>query len=260
MNWATKRQLSFLMIFLVIIFILGFLFIYPYFNKAPTCTDNKQNGNETGVDCGGSCILACSFEVEDVSVLWSRVFKIYSGRYNAVAYIENHNEDTAAYRIKYKFRFADKDNIYLGQREGETFIPPSRKFAIFEPAIDFANSEPVYVNFEFTEMPVWIQVNKEKVNQLKIFSSDIQLRDESSSPRLSAQVKNYSLFRIPEISFVVILYDALGNAISVSKTYLDEMKAEESAVINFTWPEPFDRPIVAKEIIPMYDIFSVKLK
>ena len=30
--------------------------------SAPRCTDGVQNGNETGVDCGGSCPLKCDGE------------------------------------------------------------------------------------------------------------------------------------------------------------------------------------------------------
>ena len=73
--------------------------------------------------------------MDEVSVIWTRAFKVISGRYNAVAYLENHNKNAAIYRIKYKFRFSDKDNIYIGKREGETFIPSSGKFAIFEAKI-----------------------------------------------------------------------------------------------------------------------------
>jgi hypothetical protein len=27
---------------------------------APSCTDKVKNGDETGVDCGGSCMLKCA--------------------------------------------------------------------------------------------------------------------------------------------------------------------------------------------------------
>ena len=239
---------------------LGFLLFYPQFNKAPTCTDGKQNGTETGIDCGGSCARACTSQVNQISILWSRAFRVVPGRYNAVAYLENHNSNTAIEKISYRFRFADKDNIYIGKRDGETFIPPQGRFAIFEPAIDVGNSIPVYTTFEFTETPNWIQVSQKKVDQLKVFVSNIKLQNESTEPKLSAVVTNNSLFKIPEISFVVILYDALGNAISASHTYLPVLAGNEIADINFTWREPFTKPVVVKEIIPMFDIFSVNLK
>ena len=260
MTWAFRRQLFYLAILIAFVLVFGFLIIYPHFNKPPTCTDNKQNGDETGIDCGGTCPKACIFQVDKISIIWSRAFKVVPGRYNAVAYLENHNENTAINKIKYRFRFADKDNIYIGKREGETYVPPSGKFAVFEPAIDVGNSIPVYTTFEFTETPVWIQVSEEKINQLKIFVSDIRLENEDTSPRLSATVKNNSLFQIPEVNIIAFLYDEKGNAVSASRTYLDVLQGEENREITFTWPEAFSEKVIAKEIIPIFNIFFVKLK
>ena len=260
MTWALRRQFFFVAVILAFFLVFGFLIVYPYFNKVPTCGDGAQNGDETGVDCGGACALSCIFEADEISVLWSRAFRVIPGRYNAVAYIENKNEDKAVNKINYRFRFADSDNLYIGKREGQTTIPPAGKFAIFEPAIDLGNSIPVYTTFEFTEEPIWIKIPTEKINQLKISVSDITLAEEDTSPTLSAVIRNNSLFNIPEVGVVVILYDASGNVLSISRTYLDMLSAEESRGVNFTWPEPFSAPVVAKEIIPIYNIFSAKLK
>ena len=90
--------------------------------------------------------------------------------------------------------------------------------------------------------------------------SDIRLENQNTSPHLSATVKNNSLFTIPEVNIVAILYNEKGNAISTSRTYLDELVGEESQNINFTWREPILENVIAKEIIPMYNIFLVKLK
>ncbi|MFA5791415.1 MAG: hypothetical protein WC884_00015 [Candidatus Paceibacterota bacterium] len=260
MMWALKRQVFYISVLILFFLFFGFLIIYPKFNKTPTCVDNKQNGNETGIDCGGSCARACILEVDQISILWARAFKVIPGRYNAVAYLTNHNKNTAVKKINYRFRFADANNVYIGKREGSTFIPPGSNFAIFDPGIDIGNSIPVYVTFEFTEIPTWLQVSQEKINQLKVLVSNIELKDETTNPRLSATVKNNSLFTISNMNIIAILYDASGNAISASSTSLNQIMPLEDADINFTWPEPLSGIVVAKEIIPMYDIFSVQLK
>lgn len=260
MAWAFKRQLFYIGVLLIFFLVLGFLVVSPYINKVPSCTDGIQNGNETGIDCGGLCSRACTFEVDKISVLWSRTFEVIPGRYNAVAYLENHNKDKAVSKIRYKFRFADKDNIYIGKRDGQTFIPASGKFAIFEAGIGVGNSVPVYTTFEFTETPVWNVISEDKIKQLKILVSNIKLEDQNTNPRLSAVIKNDSLFTVPEVSVVALLYDEKGNAVSASRTYLDVLEKEESLNINFTWPKPILEDIVAKELIPMYNVFLVKLK
>ena len=177
-----------------------------------------------------------------------------------MAYLENHNKNVAIKKINYRFRFADSNNVYIGKRDGSTYIPPSGKFAIFEPAIDLGSSVPIYTTFEFTQIPEWLQVSKEKIGQLQVLVSDIALVDETIMPRLSATIKNNSLYTIPDMDVVAILYDAGHNAVSVSRTYIDVLHPEESIDRSFTWPEPFSDEIIAKEIIPMYDIFSVQLK
>ena len=260
MNWALKRQIFY--IFFLLLFIAGFVFllIYPSLVQAPTCFDNKQNGDETGVDCGGSCVQACLSEAQNLSVLWTRVFKVLPGRYNAVAYFINHNKDLAIRKINYRFRFGDERNVYVGKRDGSTVVPPAGNFAVFEPGIDVGKATPVYVTFEFTETPTWFQVSKEKINQLKIFTSNIVLSNEKISPKISATIKNNSLFTIPNVNVIIILYDALNNAISASRTYLDQLNPLQTTDINFTWPEPFSGTVASKEIIPIYDFFSVKLQ
>lgn len=260
MPWALRRQIFYVFILILFFSIFGFLIISPHFNKAPSCEDGKQNGDEAGIDCGGSCLNFCPSQVNTVSVLWVRAFNVVPGRYNAVAYIVNHNKDAAVKKINYKFRFADTNNVYIGKREGSTFIPPGRNFAVFEPGIDIGNSVPVYVTFDFTETPKWLQVSQEKIDQLKILVSDIELVDEETSPKLSATLKNNSLFTIPDMGVVAILYDANGNAISTSRTYIDQFNPLQNANINFTWPEPLSGKVVVKEIIPMYNIFSARLK
>lgn len=260
MTWALKRQFIYAAIAVAAFLLFGFLIISPYLGEKPTCFDNKQNGDEKGIDCGGSCQRACVFEVDQISILWSRVFKVIPGRYNAVAYLENHNKNAAVYKIKYKFRFADRDNIYIGKREGETFIPPSGKFAVFEPGIGVGNSIPVYTAFEFSEAPVWSNVPADKLSQLKVSVSDARLENADFKPRLSAVLKNNSLFTIPEVSVIALLYDEKGNALAASRTYLPELSPEASEEVIFTWPEPIPGDVIAKEIIPMYNIFLAKLK
>ena len=260
MTWALKRQIFYILILILFIAGFAFLLIYPKLNTAPSCFDNKQNGTETGIDCGGSCVRACLVQADQVSVLWARAFQVVPGRYNAIAYLVNHNKNFAVQKVNYVFHFADKNNVYIGKREGSTVIPPGGNFAVFEPGVDIGHSIPVYVTFEFTQTPLWLQVPQAKIDQLKVLVSNIELADPDTLPRLSATVGNNSLFTIPNVGVVAILYDATGNAISASRTYLDKLNPLQTANVNFTWPEPLSGTVVAKEIIPIYDIFSVQLK
>jgi hypothetical protein len=87
-TWARKRQFFFLVILILVVITLGLLLILPKLQKDPTCFDGRKNGEEEGIDCGGSCALACISGIEDVGVIWSRAFKILPGRYNATVMLQ----------------------------------------------------------------------------------------------------------------------------------------------------------------------------
>jgi hypothetical protein len=150
--------------------------------------------------------------------------------------------------------------VYIGERNGSTFVPPGSNFVVFESGINLGNSTPVYVTFKFTETPEWIQVSSDKVHRLQLSISNIKLQDEDTSPVLGATITNNSYFVIPDIGVAAILYDASGNAISASRTYVSLLHGEESQDLTFTWPEPFTGKVVTKEILPIFNIFNVRLK
>ena len=70
-----KRQILYVGILIIFLEYLV-LVVSPYINEIPSCTDNKQNGDEKGIDCGGSCRKSCTFEVDKISTLWSRTFEV----------------------------------------------------------------------------------------------------------------------------------------------------------------------------------------
>jgi len=156
MSWAKNRQINYLAgILLFALIVVGF--ILWRLNPAPSCTDNILNQNETGIDCGGTCPQACESELFKLSVLWARSFEVVPGTYDAVAYVENVNPSAGIKDIFYSFKFYDKENILITERNGHTFISPNEKFAVFENAIDVGQRIPKRTFFEFIQKPDWFQ-------------------------------------------------------------------------------------------------------
>ena len=55
MSWAARRRLIISFIVGGVLILLLIFIGYKTFYRIPTCTDNKENQDETGIDCGGSC-------------------------------------------------------------------------------------------------------------------------------------------------------------------------------------------------------------
>jgi hypothetical protein len=136
----------------------------------------------------------------------------------------------------------------ITQKTGQTFLPANETFAVFEAGIRTGARVPVRTSFEFTESPTWVQ-NSAGYKEPSVAAENIILNNDAGLPRIDATVHNQSLDTIKTLSVVAIIYDAGGNAMAASRTVVENLSAQSSAPIAFTWPTPFSSPAVRKEII-----------
>lgn len=233
-----------------------FAIISPIIFKKPTCTDSKQNGDETGVDCGGSCSLMCKSDISSPVVLWSRSFPVIGNNYNLVAFVENRNKNSAVAVASYEFRIYDSDNKLLGRRVGKTFIPPNQQFAVFESRFDAGQNDIKSVTFEFLPPLVWVK-KAPTIQTLPISVNNIVFDNNKNTPTLSAIVNNDSIYDLPEFDVIAILYDINHNAINASKTHKDKLLNNNKTSIVFTWPEILSSIPVTQDILVQVNPFSV---
>ncbi len=239
---------------LFLLAIIGTPTYFLFFNRQPTCFDGKQNGTETGIDCGGACaqVRACTQDVlPQPIVMWSRPFSVARGLHNLVAYVQNPNVNYTAEPIEYLFRVYDAENVLLGIREGYALVPPTKSFPIFEAAFNAGERQPAKAVFEFTQPAIWRRFET-SVPELLVY--DERLRNASSSPRIDAMIQNKTINRYRDIEVVAIIYDAADNARAASRTLVDVLPGGESQPLIFTWPEPFDFNVVRIEITPKLPI------
>lgn len=256
MSWASRRQFKYFSIVVVFFALILFLFVAPIIFKKSTCTDGKQNGDETGIDCGGSCSLMCKSDISAPVVLWSRAFPVISSNYNLVAFIENRNKNAGVVSASYEFRIYDNNNILIGRREGTTFIPPNQQFAVFEPRFDSGQNQIKSVTFDFIQPLVWIKKSS-TLQTLPIHVNNINFDNNKDTPTLSAVINNDSIYDLPEFDVVAILYDINHNAINVSKTHKDKLLNGDKLPVVFTWPEILSTTPVTKDILIQINPFSV---
>jgi len=248
MSWATRRKTTYLgAIILFFVIIIGII-LYFTFSTTPTCFDNVQNQNETGIDCGGVCQQLCRAQYVAPNLLWTRWSKIKAtGLYSIIAYLENPNIGVGSNSVNYDFRVYDKDRILLAEKFAKTNIPSNKNFVVFEDQLNLNDKIPVRVDFTFTEDISWkkTQSKEEFIVVASKNSSNMNIK-----PRVDVVVKNMSLSTIYDIELVGILYDSEDNAIAFSKTKIDKIdgQGEENAV--FTWPEPFGKDVYKIEVVP----------
>jgi hypothetical protein len=246
MSWGLKRKILYGGGLLVFLLILIGIPSYLALRTEPTCFDGKKNGNEAGIDCGGSCELVCSFQAVDPIVRWDESFEVRPGVWGALAYIDNPNEALAE-NVTYVFRFVDEKGVTIALREGETYIPPGATFAIFESDIDLGERSPSQEFFTFdSEAIVWLRPSGERMS-LRVDST--QVSQSAVGTRLSGVVVNPSASQVRNVEVIGIMYDLEGNVLAASETYIDTLGGNESENVVFTWPRNFSEVVARREIL-----------
>lgn len=249
-RWSSRRKKF---IFGLVIVALVFLVGIPaglFFYKAPTCSDNKQNGDERGVDCGGSCQLLCA--VESLPIVQkgdAQVITVAPGVYEVVAIFENPNVDAEIYRANYSIKLYSAGNpVAVKIIDGSTYIPRNSSFAVFEGPFAFPDSVPQKASFSWDNNSLVWEKTEKSLPSVSIQSKN--LTNASTTPRLDISVLNKSLGNISNLELVVLISDKSGNVFAASKTFLDNLSAGATTPAVFTWPRGFENEVGLIDIIP----------
>ncbi len=246
-TWATKRKLSYFfgLMFVLVLFVAVPAFYFLY--EPPTCTDGKQNGGERGVDCGGKCARLCPADFNPARVLWSYTMQVVPGVYNALAYVQNPNQNVEIKAFNYVFKLYDTEGILIAEKTGSTFVPAGQKFVVFEGGIRTGIRIPARTTFEFTGTPAWRPGSV--LTQIRTQNVDLTQTD---APKAEVKIQNMAVdAAFSNIDAFIVLYDADDNRVSFSKTVIEYIGPNQSQSLYFTWPETFLRPIVRTELIFM---------
>lgn len=242
--WAFWRRVQYGTGF-SLFWILVFSFVYfQYIYQAPTCYDNWQNGDERGVDCGGSCNKVCTADVIKPQISWSRSFQVTEGQYNAVAHIVNRNQNAGAPEVRYTFSLYDQQGL-ITERTGSTVLPPDSEYPVFEARIDTQGRVPTQTLFEIEPIDTWVKAEG-GTEQFRLVER--QLKNADAQPRLDATLYNNNLSDISEVEVVAIIFDANGNALTASRTFIDDFPGRSETDVVFTWPQPIAKTIRSCEI------------
>lgn len=215
-----------------------------HFYVGPTCFDNFQNADERGIDCGGACTRLCAFDVKAPVVKWSRSFKVVDGQYNAVAYIENQNQIAATPEINYTFTLYDADGL-ITERRGKTILPPDSVYPIFEGRINTGERIPTKTFIELEAPEIWLPAEEGR-GQFTVVDRNLKAAD--TNPRLETVIENNALTEAKEVEVVATIFDARGNALTSSRTFVDQFAARERRAVVFTWPEPITKTLRSCEV------------
>lgn len=240
MEWSQKRKILYALAFVGVIILLAAYPTYQVMHQAPTCSDQKQNGTETGIDCGGPCAAACLSEVKVPRIVWAKAFPLEGGRYDLGAYVENANVSAGVKSARYTLRALDVAGQVLAEKSGVTEIPPASAILLFETGATFSgNIDHVDVVFDPSDLTHW---TKASIAPSVVTTKNQSLKNTDTKPRLDAILVNTDLVNdVTSLTLGAIIYDARRRPIAISHTYVDTIKKGGEQSVFFTWPNRFSK-------------------
>lgn len=239
LTWSGRRKALYTSVAGILAFMMLIVVYQTLFSAPALCTDGKQNGLESGVDCGGSCSLLCQGEARSPVVLWARAFETAPQTYTAAAYIQNNNLGAGARRVGYTFQLFDAENKLVIERTGAADLPPVPTVPIIESGINVGYRTVSRALFSFSSEPVWVKAGQ--LPQLALSRQKLA----SDASRLEATLSNDS-FNDVRASVAAVLFDSQGVARAASKSTAT-VPARSATPIVFTWGQPA-QDIVRAEI------------
>ena len=106
---------------------------YGFFKAPETCFDGKENQDEQGIDCGGSCQAVCKEIVigRDLEITEIAFVAADNGQYDVVAKIYNPNDEIGAASFAYEVSLKDAAGTVLASRSGKSYgLPQENKYIL----------------------------------------------------------------------------------------------------------------------------------
>jgi len=250
MSWAAKRRLFIVLIIgAVFVAFLSTLFIATFY-KAPSCTDNIQNQDEAGIDCGGPCQFLCVVEQQPPTVLFTKALENGIGRTSVIASVENKNPHAAAKDVSYRVRLYSTTHALVQEVFGTFDLPPGATVPVFIPGIP---SGKQIVASAFLDMasssPQWFTLTTDP--RIVPLVSNTKQGGTSSAPRIEATLINPSITVLSNVQVIVLVRNEKRDVIAASQTIVPTIPAQGKATATFTWSTAFPGTPASVEVVPI---------
>jgi hypothetical protein len=234
LDWGQKRRVLIIgSVVALMLVILGSITAAALY-EPPRCDDGKPNGDEAGVDCGGSCVRICTADVTGATVLFARAIPVPGGRVDAVAYVENRDRRAEADDAPYTIELFATDGAPLGSYQGTIDLPAGGIAPLFVPGIVRGEGAPRA--FLSIGDAAWRRAE----GALPSPTIGAVSLEGGDRPRAIAELRNEGAETLREQEVVAVVFEAGGQALGASATVVRGLRPGESARATFTWPAPVE--------------------
>lgn len=215
--------------------------VYRNLNAAPpTCFDNIQNQDETGVDCGGGCIACDIKNLTPLNVVGTpRILLLPAANKQVVLFeVENQNTTHHAMQFTYTLTITDKTGAMVESLNGADTLFAGEHRYMFDPRVLTPARTIGNISVVLSD-PEWRPANEVSPSALSL--SNLKT-DTSNGLSVSGIVKNGSTFSAQNVKLIAILRTTSGTELFASQVILTSVSGFGSTT--FTIPFPSDKTLI----------------
>lgn len=215
----------YLIVFGGLIYLGYFLLVKP----PPTCTDRKQNQDETGVDCGGVC-ARCIGMPEPINASFKTIF--FAREPVALVRLTNPNTQVGAENIAYYIEVLGHDGSALEVIDGETFVYPGEqeKNLVF-PLTGLEDARTLKVTLG---EPIWKRIEEFKKPDFSFVRSQKKITEDRII--IEGEIKNNETLLFDNIDIGALFFSQSGILVGASKTSVQTVEAFERRAFTIEFP------------------------
>jgi hypothetical protein len=214
--------------------------------------DQKQNQDESGVDCGGSCAYLCTASLSTPVISLQRALVQVSDRVDVIAYIENPNADAFARDVTYEVTLYAPDRTVLKTGRVTIDIPPGVRVPVYLPGFFLGKGEGTQAFL--TLVPSTLKWSRALTKPTAFQVATPVLAASGDAPRVTAHISNPSIDAFKRITTIVVVYDTVRNVIAASQTVIPELPELGAATATFTWTRAFPGIPSTIEVTPIVSL------
>lgn len=207
------------------------------------CFDNKQNGDETGIDCGGSCVACGVKYARDLEVIGEvSVLEVASDIIETVVRVRNPNTEYGV-KFKYQINFLDSFGQIKNTVNNQSFIYPSSAKYLVIPKIEMKKSEIAKAEIVFNkESFEWFASNKTSKDLFSIYDVQTQFLQDAKNPgylKVVGKINNKMSYNFQSVDLTILVYSKIGALLNAVETKLDNLSNNSTQLFEYVWMTHF---------------------
>jgi hypothetical protein len=238
--------------FLIILFLIKISFsLFP----SATCFDGRMNGEEQGIDCGGSCISCDIKYAKEIEILSSDILSGEKGFSQGVFKIRNSNQNLGG-EFKYKILVKGELGEELEEIFGESYIYPAVIKYLVEPKIDIDISLIKNLEIEVFEIE-WFESEFSPRDFFNVFEYQVKTIEEADRPgylEVLGRIANRTARDFNSVDLIILLYSKTGQLLNSAKTRIFDLKSGEINNFQYVWLNYF--PEITQIDLNRLDVYA----